>query len=217
MPKMASVTAEAADIRRFAGWCLVAGLTLAAVAAIVALAIGDFGETDVRVIFTSLGFALFSATGSAGARAEADSPGALRRLGAATVLCSVVAFGLFAGAIWTFELYGPDPGLWRWFGCIAIAAIAGAHACVMLVARQSTDSELVRLLTTAAVGLGAFDALGVILPVSSLADDVGETWARVFGAALVLLVMASLVAPLLRRLQAARSPENRAEYVFEGT
>jgi hypothetical protein len=210
------VTADLPSIRRFVGWSLVVGLTVAAGAAMVALANANFNETDTRVFVSSLGFTIFGATGAAGARAESEARGALRALGLATIACSVVAFALLVVGLWTLDWEGSHDGFWRTFGCTAVAGIAGAHACVVLLARRSTDSDTVRLLASAAVCLGAFDALGVILPLSGLADDVGETWARVFAAALVLLILTSVLPPLLRRLQAPHSPEKPPEYVLEG-
>ena len=196
------MTADLASVGRIAGWLVAGGLTVAAAAAIVVLLNGDFDDTDGRVIFTSLGFALTSATGSAGARALSRPSRALRVLGAATVACSVASFGLLVVGTWTFDWFEGDlPDLWRWFGCTTVAGIAGAHACLMLGALKSTDTQVVRLLTIAAVCLGAFDALGAVLPLSRLAEDVGERWAQVFGSALVLLMLTSVLPPLLRKLQ----------------
>lgn len=194
--------ADLASVGRIAGWLVAGGLTVAAAAAIVVLVNGDFDDTDGRVIFTSLGFALASATGSAGARALSRPSSALRVVGVATVACSVVAFGLLVVGTWTFDwVEGDVSDIWRWFVCTAIAGIAGAHACLMLGALKSTDTEAVRLLSFAAVCLGAFDALGVILPIGRFAEDVGRTWAQVFGSALVLLMLTSVLPPLLRKLQ----------------
>jgi hypothetical protein len=213
------VSADLASVGRFAGWLLVGGLTIAVAAAIVVLLNGDFDEADGRVILTSLGFAGASATGASGARALSRTSAALRLLGAATVACSVAAFGLLVVGIWTFDWSDGSAELWRTFGCTAIAGVAGAHTCLMLGARRPADSAAVRLLTTAAVCLAASDALGAILPLSHLVEDVGETWARVFGSGLVLLMLTSVLPPLLRALERSRAgtqrPESSAKYAAE--
>ncbi len=49
---------EPSAIRRFAGWALVAGLSLASATAIVALLAGSFGDIELRVTLSSIGFAL---------------------------------------------------------------------------------------------------------------------------------------------------------------
>jgi hypothetical protein len=96
------VTAEAASIRRFAGWALVAGLSLAAATAIVALLAGSFDETELRVVLTSIGFAVCSSTGSSGATLRLRSDGNLRALATATLALSVAAFLLLLAGLWTY-------------------------------------------------------------------------------------------------------------------
>jgi hypothetical protein len=197
------VIADAASIRRFAGLSLVGGLCVAALAAVLALLTGSFGDIDVRVVLSSMGFALFSATGSAGATARLRPVDELRLLGSATLAASVAAFVLLLSGLWTnIDDWGSE-GVWRSFGCVGVLAVAGSHACVMLAARRRGDSEAVRLLTLSSLGLSAFDTVAVILPIAGLIDDVDEPWPNIFGAALVLLVLTSILPPILRKLQPA--------------
>ena len=197
------VTADLASIRRFAGIALVTGLSCAALAAVIALLTGSFGDGDARVILTSIGFAVASATGSAGAAARLRPSNRLWLLGTSTVLASGVAFVLLLAGLWTNMDEWGDESVWRAFGCIAVLGVAGSHACVMLGALRRSDTEAVRLLTLSSVGFSAFDTLAVILPLLELVDDVDETWARVFGATLVLLILTSVLPPILRRIQPA--------------
>jgi hypothetical protein len=206
------VTADLASIRRFAGIALVTGLSCAAVAAVIALLTGSFSDGDARVILTSIGFAITSATGSAGAAARLRASTGLWLLGTATLLASVFGFLLLLAGLWTNMDNWGDETVWRAFGCIAVLGVAGAHSCVMLGALRSSDTEAVRLLTLSAVGLSAFDTLAVILPLLELVDDVDETWARIFGASLVLLILTSVLPSILRRIQpAALQPSAAAE------
>ena len=197
------------QIRRFAARALAGGLSLAALVAILALLTGDLSDTDGKVILTSIGFALCSATGSSGATARLRG---LDLLGGVTLVASVAAFVLLVAGLWTGD-WGSE-GIWRSFGCVGVVGLAGSHACVMLGARRRGDSEAVRRITAAALCLGAIDALGAIMPISGLVSDVDEVWGRVFGAALVLLVLASVLPPILRRAQpasAAASPDGEAD------
>jgi hypothetical protein len=73
-------------VRRAAGWALVGGLSVAALTAIAALLAGDFGETEWRVIFSSLGFAIASAVAASGATQRLRASGLLRDLGTATAV-----------------------------------------------------------------------------------------------------------------------------------
>lgn len=206
------MTAEIASIRRFAGIALVTGLSCAAIAAVIALLTGSFSDGDARVILTSIGFAIASATGSAGAAARLRPSTGLWLLGTATLLASVVAFLLLLAGLWTDMDNWGDESVWRAFGCIAVLGTAGAHACVMLGALRRSDTEAVRLLTFSAIGFSAFDTLAVILPLLKLIQDVDESWARIFGATLVLLILTSVLPPILRRMQpAATRPATGSE------
>ena len=102
-------------------------------------------------------------------------------------------------------------GVWRTFGCVAILGIAGSHACLMLGALRRGDPPVVRAAHAQRIGFAAFDGLAVILPLAGLVDDIDEPWPRIFGAALVLLVLTSVLPPILRRMQPAA--EARAEDV----
>ena len=200
------MTADAASIRRFASLALVTGLCFAAAAAVLALLTGSFGDTDVRVILSSVGFAVFSATGSAGAAARLRPSESLRKLGTATLLVSVIAFLLLLFGLWSNPHDWGSEDVWRWFGCIGVLAVAGSHACVMLGARRRDDSDAIRLLTLSSLGLGAFDGVALILPLAELVDDVDEPWPNIFGASLVLLVLTTVLPPVLRRAQPVARP-----------
>ena len=188
------------QIRRFAARALAGGLSLAALVAILALLTGDLSDTDGKVILTSIGFALCSATGSSGAAARLRG---LDLLGGVTLVASVAAFALLVAGLWTGD-WGSE-GIWRSFGCVGVVGLAGSHACVMLGARRRDDTKTVRRITTAALWLGAIDAFGALLPISGLSDT-DEVWGRLFGASLVLLVLASVLPPILRRAQPAGVP-----------
>jgi MFS family permease len=194
------VVADRAEIRRFAGRALVAGLSVAAAVAVLAVLTGSFSETDWRVIASSVGFGIASATGSAGASARLRPSGRMRLLGTGTLIASGVAFALLLTGLWIDD---DSEGLWRAFGCFAVAGFGGAHACVMLGAVRGTDTEAIRRLTRASVTLGAIDTVAVILPLAAIVDDVSDALGRIFGATVVLLVLTTVLPPILRRMQPA--------------
>jgi hypothetical protein len=200
------VTADAASIRRFASLALVTGLCVAAAAAVLALLTGSFDDVDVRVILTSIGFAVASATGSTGAAARLRPSERLQMLGTATLFASVTAFVLLLAGLWTSMDDWGSEDVWRLFGCVAVLGIAGAHACAMLGALRKDDTDPVRVLTLSSLGFSAFDTLAVILPLAELVDDIDEPWPRIFGAALVLLVLTSILPSILRRMQPVEQP-----------
>jgi hypothetical protein len=192
-----------ASIKRAAGWALVAGLTIAALTAVGALVAGSFGDIEVRVILTSIGFAIASSTAAAGAAQRFRSSAGLAALGTATALLSGLAFVLLATGLWTnVDDWGSEE-IWRSFGCSALLAIAGAHACLVLGARRPSDSDAVRALVFGSLAFAALDTLGGVLPIAGLVDEVDEDAAKVLAATLVLLVLTSVLPPILRRLQRA--------------
>jgi hypothetical protein len=190
------------SIKRAAGKALVAGLTIAALTAVVALMSGSFDDTEARVILTSIGFAIATATAASGATQRLKPSAALRNLGTATAVLSGVTFVLLCAGLWTDD-WGNE-WIWRSFGCAAVLAVAGSHACLVLGARRRSDSDLVRSLVIASVALAVLDTLGALLPISGIAEDVAGDMAQVFGATLVLLVLTTVLPPIIRRLE--RSP-----------
>ncbi len=198
---ISGVIEDPAAIRRLAGLALVTGLSVAAAAAVLALLTGSFDEIDVRVVLSSVGFAFLSATASSGASLRLRSAEHLRLLGLATLGVSIAAFGLLLVGLWTnIDDWGSE-GLWRSFGCAAVLAVAGSHACLVLAARRRTDSDTVQLLAGTSLVLGVFDAVGALLPITGLIDDVTDAAARMFGTGLVLLLLTSVLPPILRRIE----------------
>jgi hypothetical protein len=57
----------------------------------------------------------------------------------------------------------------------------------------------------------------VILPLLELVTDIDEPWPNIFGAALVLLVLTSILPPILRRMQPAIAPQSANGRVDGGT
>ena len=158
-------------VRRAAGWALVGGLSVAALTAIAALLAGDFGDTEWRVILSSLGFAIASAVASAGATQRLRASGLLRDVGTATAVLAGIAFALLLAGLWTDD-WGTE-GIWRSFGCASVLAIAGSHACVVLGARRRSDSQAIDLLVTSSLVLAAVDTFGGLLPITGSVDEVG--------------------------------------------
>ena len=195
---------SAMQIRQTLGWALVAALTAAALTAIGALVAGSFDDNDGRVLGTSLGFALFSATGAAGASARLRPSRPFELLGALAAGASVVAFALLVGGLWIDE---EADGLWRAFGCAGILAVAASHACLVLGARRQGDSETVRALVVISLVAAAVDATAMIVPVSGLAEYDDDSSPQLIAICLVVLVLTTVLPPILRRLAPTSATE----------
>jgi peptidoglycan/LPS O-acetylase OafA/YrhL len=197
-----------AIVRRTLSWAFVAALCAAALTAVGAIATGDFDETDGRVLGTSLGFAVFSATTAAGASLRFRRSGEMRVLGLATMLLSIAAFLLLLVALWIDD----GDSAWRWFGSAALLAFACSHASLVSGALRDTDTPLVRGLGWTSIALGLVDAFFGVLAVSGAVDVVDEGFARLVAVLVVLLLLTTALPPILRRLRRGAAPgsETRA-------
>ena len=104
---------------------VIASLVVAGVVASVALVSDDFSDVDWMIIATSTLLAITSATVGAGFAVRPR----YALLGGATAVLSVLAFALVNLGMWG-EIDGA--GFWRATGCVAIAALDGAHASFVL-------------------------------------------------------------------------------------
>jgi hypothetical protein len=187
-----------ADLRRWLGWSLVVGLSIAALTAAIAVVDGSFDETDGRVIGTSLGFAIFSATGAAGVslrlRRSAELP---RLLGGATAMAATAAFLLLVAAVWV-----DHDALWQWWGVAALLSLGTSHASLVVGARSDSDAPIVDTLTHVSLITGAIDtSIAILLVAEAIEDGPSELFALL----VIALVLSTALTPLLRRLTGPRA------------
>lgn len=196
-------TVRGVSIRRALGRVLVFSLCVAAFTAAFAIATGSFDEDEVRVVATSLGFAVFSATAAAGGALRLRSTSWERGVGVGTVWVSALAFVLLLAALWL----GPDDeDLWRTFGTVGLVTLGASHASVVLGARRATDTEASRRLVAVSIVLGAVDSALGVLPLSGAVEiEDGASYAKVVGVLVVGLLLTTTLPPILRRL--VRRPE----------
>jgi hypothetical protein len=186
------------SIRRLLGWTLVTCLCFAAVVAIVALLSGSFGDTDGRLIGTSLSFAVYSALAASGAALRVKEHPAALPLGVATAATAAIGFVLALPVLW---LDDPGEDLVRVWGVVTIAALACSHAAIVLRGTRSTDPHAISAIVVVSIGLGALDgtvgALATAGAVEVDEDDPGTRWMAV---TVVLLLLTTGLPPILRRL-----------------
>lgn len=189
---------EVADLRRVAGWALVAGLCISAAVAIVALLTGSWSDTSWRVVGTSLGFSVFTSTAAAGAALRLRPQGWTQVLAVITIGSSAAALLTLLLALWTD---GGDT-IWRAFGVAGLAALWSSHASLMLRALRSDDTSAVRRLTiTSVVTLGIDTAIGMLAVLGAFEDADSDPIARGLAVLLVITLLSTVLPPLLRRLQ----------------
>jgi hypothetical protein len=97
-----------------------------------------------------------------------------------------------------------------------LAALWTSHASLMLGALRPADSPTVRVLSqVSAFTLGIETAVGVAA-ILEIISDVGEG-VRVLAALIVVTVVTTVLAPLLRRMQGATAPSPAAVAVGRGS
>jgi hypothetical protein len=191
---------------------VVGSLLVAGAAACVALLGGGFSDLDWKIIATSTLLALVSATAGAGLAVRHRQAA----LGTTTTALSLLAFVLVLVGMWP-EL--DSETFWRITGCVAIGALEGAHASFVLSRRRDDDPAGAVTATRVAVVAAAISSVMGILPAAGATSESidAEGYAQILGVVLVIQLVATAVAPLLRRLgtdaarpaAAALSPADR--------
>ncbi len=201
---MTGLAIESVPPRRLAGWALVGGLCLAAVVAILALLTGSFDDTDGRIIGTSLGFSVASATAAAGETLRRAGRGRRRLAGAATTAVSAGAWLTLVGSLW---IDGDPEWLWRTCGCLALLALAGSHASLVLQSERAEDGALVHALCGISIVAAAIDTAAGLLGLSGAIDGVDDSVVTALAVLLIVFLLATALPPILRRLQGSRPAE----------
>jgi hypothetical protein len=185
----------------------IASLSATSAIAIVLLLFGDFGDTELRILGTTLAISLYSLLSLPGAilleRRDAQP------LGWATITLAVAGFVLAVVAIW-----GDHPEI-IWKLVATTTAIAGAltQVSAMTTRRRDDDPPLVRAVFLAAVAVVALLCVLTIVAIWNEIDS--EGFYRGLGAVAVLDVFLILLQPLLRRLRGGGT--SSARVILEGT
>lgn len=168
-------------------------LSLTALVAIVALLTQDFGETQLRILATTGGFALSSLIATRGTALLDQQRHAA--LGRAVIWLSALSFLI---ELWILWLDNDSPVAWKSYVCCISAAIASGQIAGMLSRRRASDPPSIAVLVVAAgacaivaSGMGWAAAIGEI-------DHAG--YYRLLGAVVVSNVLLVLLQPVLRRL-----------------
>jgi hypothetical protein len=190
----------------------VGALCIAAAVAVIALLEGSFDDTDGRVILTSIGFGVLSATGATGVALR--QAGRALALGTLTVASSGAAFATLLLALWAVDGYDAH-GIWRLFGVLAVLALWSSHASQTVKARRTSDTPVVTALAMASIAVLGIDASIVTLALLDLLHDPGEPVARALAALLVVGLLATALQPLLRRAGGRPAPPDAEPTVDE--
>lgn len=193
-PAAARTRAARQASRRLLAQVLAVALSVAGIAGIVAVLEGSFGREDARVLATSLGFAVFSATAAAGAALRRERPGLGGAVGVATIVLSALSLLLLVSALSSY-----DVGAARAFGVTGLLALAGSHTSIVVRARRSSDSAAIHMLGAASILLATFDgASGALLVSGNLRVTDPGAFVRAGGVVVIAMLVTTALPPILR-------------------
>lgn len=181
------------------------GLCVAGAVAIWGLIIGRFDATSARVVGSALAADLATLCGLAGSTVLLRG-GPRSALGAATILDSGAALILILVLIWV-PTADSDP-MFQAFGVTATMMLAGAHGSLLSGWLRPSDARGVVALTEIATGCASTVALltsGLLLFAPHDATVAPGVW-RLLAVLVVIAVLATLLAPLTRRIGRPHRP-----------
>ena len=183
--------------RRLLVLAVIASLAVTAALAIGILLLGDFGETEGRVLATTFAISVASLLALPGAQLI-DQERALP-LAWLTLALAAVAFVLFEHTIWSDD----DSTAWKRVGIAVVFAVATTQIAALTSRLRADDRPAVRGVYYATVFLGVFLAL---LATTALWEEIeDDTFYRALAALAVLNVFLVVLQPLLRRLGGERA------------
>ena len=172
-------------------WIGAAGiLVLAALVAVAAIAGGDFGDTDARILGTLAVLLLAGATAVSGLTLVDRAT--LAPLGWAAVVVAGIGFLVVAATIWS----DGDVGGWKW-AARSLVALAG----LLLVSTQRLMLRTASLLPLFA-GTAAAAALAVLLTCAGIGADNADGLWQLTAILWILTGLGYLLLPVLQRFAA---------------
>lgn len=111
-----------------------------------------------------------------------------------------------------------DDTAWRWFGALALAALAASHASLVAGARRAADGAAIVTLARASIVLALVDAGAGIAVISGAVGEVDSGYGQLLAVLVILLLLSTALPPILRRMQpataAAIAPPTLADQVL---
>jgi hypothetical protein len=192
------------DARRAFLGAVVVSLVLTAAIAIVTLLLGDFGETEARILLTTASISFFSLFALPGSILVEQQR--MQGLALASVALAVLGFLLALNMIW-IQWDDAGEGSVKSFLVVAIVALATTQASGVELRRRDGDSAWVRRIIVAShVSAAVAAVLGSIAVLDEIDDD---GFLRVLGAIVIANVLLVALQPVLRRMGGAPPAADR--------
>lgn len=178
------------NLKRLFFTTILASLVVSALIGIVIFLVGDFGETELKLLITTLAVAGFSLTSLAGA-ALYDRRHLL------LLSYAVMAASLLGFVLGIFEIWGDHEEIWllKLSTSVAIVAFSLAHISILMLGRFR--EKLVKYCLYATIG--AIVSLATVL-ISMINFELDETgFFRLLGVLAILDVLGSISVPIVKK------------------
>jgi hypothetical protein len=177
-------------VRHRALQILIASVVTSAIVGIAIVLTGEFGETETKVMLTTL--CLSGASILAMACVPAWERRRLMPVPPYSLFASIVGMSLYILFVWVEP--GTAPAPWQISTTFVILGVAGAHASLLALADPAPQHRWAR---TGAYLSGA--ALALVMVILLWGEPAGSAPQRVLGTLAILVVAFTLLVPVLRR------------------
>jgi hypothetical protein len=174
-------------------WLTITSLAATAALAIGVLILGDFGDTEGRVLATTLAISIVGLLGLPAA--VLLEQGRASVLAGATIALAAAAFVTFEYVLW---LADDAEGGWKLVGTLVTATAASTQISALTTRTRAGDRQSVRAVYVSAIGLVLLVGALVINAIWNEVESGG--YYRALAALAVLNVFLLVLQPLLRRL-----------------
>ena len=180
------------DLKKYFLRSLVAARAVSALIGIFIFMMGDFGDTEVRILLTTLTIGGFSLTGLCSASIHHRIP--LKYFSIIGLIVSAIGFFLSVGIVW--ELIDIE-NVWKLWIIFIILSVAIAHSSLLLQIIPKTDTIKYSLIAT----LFSIALVALMLIKSTLSEfDESEFYFRLLGVFTILDAFGTTATPILNKI-----------------
>ena len=180
------------DYKKYFLRILIVALSISALIGIFTFLVGDFGETEIQLLLTTLTIGGFSLTGLCSSTIQNRKE--LKVFSTIGMFVSILGFLVTIGAIW--EIIDFDD-IWQIMLIFIILSVAIAHISLLLQIRPGTDNIRYSLTVT----IIFVSIVGLMLIKSTLTEfDESEFYFRLLGVFSILDVLGTIATPILNRI-----------------
>jgi uncharacterized membrane protein (UPF0136 family) len=180
------------DFKKFFLRTFVIALSIGAIIGIFIFLAGDFGETEIRILLTTLAIGGYSLTGLCSATIQNRTN--LKYFSTIGISVSVIGFLITIGGIWGF--FNLEE-IWKAVTIFTILSVAIAHASLLLQIIPRTNKVKYSLVWT----IVFISLVALMLIKSTLTEfDESEFFFRLLGVFAILDVSGTIATPILNRI-----------------